>query len=83
LLNLQKKETWKKIVLDIFISIGTTLATIISGYVGLKLKALKSEMKENHISKNDYKDDNESLDTKFKDIDDRLRSTETNLSVSR
>lgn len=68
--------------IDILLGVGTALATAISGYIGLKLKALKSEMKENHISKDDYKNDNDSLDTKFKDIDDRLRATETNISVT-
>lgn len=67
--------------IDILIGIGTVLATIISGYVGLKLKALKSEMHEKHISKDDYKEGLDSQDTKYKEFDDRLRETENMLSV--
>ncbi len=67
--------------IDILIAVGTVIASAIGIYVGLRLKALKSEIKETHVLKTDYKNDIESSEESQKDIDTRLRATENKINI--
>ncbi len=67
--------------IDILIAVGTVIASAIGIYVGLRLKALKSEIKETHVLKTDYKNDIEASEESQKDIDTRLRATENKINI--